>query len=87
MSTKLFLHNYNVMTASSTVNTPQKEESMNLISQPPERIKYTYELEELQLTNTCGVSSGHDQCMASMCGHWVCSLGVALNDDQWLMCV
>ena len=31
---------------------------MNPISQPPERTEYTYELEQLQLTNTSGVGRG-----------------------------
>ena len=31
----------------------KKDESTNLISQPPERMEYTYELKQLQLTNTC----------------------------------
>ena len=49
---------------SRTVNTPaergeyEKEESTNPISQPPERTEYTYELEQLQSANTCGVGHG-----------------------------
>ena len=43
---------------SRTVNTPTERGEYEPISQPPERTEYTYELEQLQSTNTCGVGRG-----------------------------
>ena len=35
---------------------------MDPISQPPQRTKYMYDLEQLQSTNTCGVGRGTLAC-------------------------